>query len=245
MVLDCFSHPKRTGGERQEAPGPLRPLLSKGESVSRASGSFLVRPVDAARVRVVRPPLARQRSFEPMRNPWVDLPERPPFVLPGDAPHVAACNRFASPTHRLDLRMMPEPWVGDLRAPVVVLNLNPGVGGDEDRRWHRRAAYRETLRATLERRRTQYPLHHLDPALADCPGGRWWRRCLRPVIAATSVDAVAASVVGLEIHSYHSMSYAPVPVTLPSQRYAFPLAACAELRPPPSRLDERPESHQF
>jgi hypothetical protein len=154
-------------------------------------------------------------------NPWPALPEKPPFVLPDDAPFLAAYNRFASARNSIDLRMIPEPWVGDIRATVVVLNLNPGIGGDEDLRWHRRLSYRAILRATLERRRSQYPLHHLDPWIADCPGARWWRRCLKQVIAATSVEATARLVVGMEFHGYHSMSYAALPVTLPSQRYVF------------------------
>jgi hypothetical protein len=155
------------------------------------------------------------------RNPWPALPEEPPFVLPEDAPVLAAYNRFAPARNKLELRMVPEPWVGDLRARVVVLNLNPGIGGQEDLRWHRRTSYRAILRATLERRRSAYPLHHLDPRIADCPGARWWRRCLKEVIAATSLEAAATAVVGMEIHGYHSISYPALPVTLHSQRYVY------------------------
>jgi hypothetical protein len=74
------------------------------------------------------------------RNPWLDLPEEPPFVLPGDRPHVEAFNRHnadsAGRKYRLDLHLMPEPFNGNRQAKLVLLNRNPGLSSG-DLRVHR------------------------------------------------------------------------------------------------------------
>ncbi|MGH9116762.1 MAG: hypothetical protein ACRD0A_02450 [Acidimicrobiales bacterium] len=117
--------------------------------------------------------------------------------------------------------MTPEPWVGNLAAPLLVLNLNPGIGGDPDRRWHRRRVLRQAALASMSQRPVQYPLYYLDPRLGEAPGSLWWRRCLRAVIEATTSEQTAVAVAGLEFHGYHSERYAALPVTLPSQRFVF------------------------
>lgn len=137
-----------------------------------------------------------------------------------------ANNRFSNPTHQLILNLPPEPWVGRLDAPVVVLNLNPGVAeGDETSPLLPKL--RDAAFANLAQEPVQWPLYHLDPAFASHPGGRWWRRCLRPWINVAGDQAVARHVVGLEFHGYHSKSFGPLPVTLPSQDYVFHQLASA------------------
>ncbi len=59
-------------------------------------------------------------------NPWLHLPMTAPFVLAEDAPLVERFNLTASPDHRLDLTLLPEPFLGLPSAPVVLLGLNPG-----------------------------------------------------------------------------------------------------------------------
>ena len=59
-------------------------------------------------------------------NPWQRLPDRPPFVLPEDAAVVREFN--AQVTEHFFLRvddLLPEPFVGDPKAPVVLLGTNP------------------------------------------------------------------------------------------------------------------------
>src|SRR4051812_1495228 len=54
-----------------------------------------------------------------LTNPWRDLPSRPPYVLPEDAPRLRG-----QPGIHLDV--MPCPYLGaPTGASVFVLNLNP------------------------------------------------------------------------------------------------------------------------
>src|SRR5437763_536443 len=66
-----------------------------------------------------------------MLNPWVNLPDEEPFVLPCDDAGVRAFNATATNINRLRLDVMPEPYLGDPTAPLVLLNKNPGFAESE------------------------------------------------------------------------------------------------------------------
>lgn len=158
-------------------------------------------------------------------NPWrVIDPCGPTYVQPDDEPYVRAFNTIVgddSP-HALDLSLLPDPWVGRLDAPIVLLNLNPGRDPG-DPAAHRLAEARNAIMANLRQEPTRFPLFYLDPdpPIADIPGARWWRRALRPLTDRFGVDRVASQVVCLEFHGYHSVAYRHLPVTLPSQWFVF------------------------
>jgi hypothetical protein len=75
-----------------------------------------------------------------MRNPWLELPHQAPYVLADDADAIERFNRTASARRQADrtwlhLELLPEPFLGDPAAPIVVLSLNPGYSPD-DAAWH-------------------------------------------------------------------------------------------------------------
>ncbi len=65
-----------------------------------------------------------------MQNPWLNLPETSPFVLPEDERVILEYNKSLKEKHREDrmvhLEVFPEPYAGKPLAKVVLLNLNPG-----------------------------------------------------------------------------------------------------------------------
>ena len=78
-------------------------------------------------------------------NPWLDLPKRPPFVLKRDLPAIGELNGHANKDHRIDVDLLPEPFLGSTVAPVVLLGLNPGWS-PEDAVWHAKPAFARLLR---------------------------------------------------------------------------------------------------
>lgn len=62
-----------------------------------------------------------------MVNPWISLPASALFVLSRDAEAIEAFNAGASESHAIHLEVIPEPFIGLPDAPVVLLNLNPGL----------------------------------------------------------------------------------------------------------------------
>src|SRR5215204_4755778 len=69
-------------------------------------------------------------------NPWLALPSTAPYVLPEDRLKVEAFNAKLPSTSpcRLDVKtVIPEPFIGAVTsAPVVVLQLNPGLDPAKD-----------------------------------------------------------------------------------------------------------------
>lgn len=160
-------------------------------------------------------------------NPWRNLPETGPFVVEYDLPITEAFNRKASAQHRLHFDLIPEPYLGNPLAPVVLLNANPGYpangivpdfGG----------GFLVAARANLLHAHPDWPLYLLDPALPSM-GGNWWNRRLRPLANAVGgFQRVAQLVFVAETHGYHSVNYKTI--ALPSQRYTRELVLAAMQR---------------
>ena len=161
-------------------------------------------------------------------NPWMLLGSVPPYVLAADAPFVDRFNERAGDRHRIRPEIIPEPYLGNPEAQVVLLNLNPGFVDDE-RGTDLGPRFNDAARANLEHRHPDYPFYLLDPTLPDSPGQEWWRKKLRALIAATSLEAVARQVFVVELHGYHSRRFSGR-LNVPSQEYTRSLVLAAIAR---------------
>ncbi|WP_427024887.1 hypothetical protein ACP4J4_02810 [Aureimonas ureilytica] len=137
---------------------------------------------------------------------------------------------------RIQCCLLPQPFVGNLEAPVVICLLNPGFDpGDysleaEGSEFRRRKL--KTLRQDFDG--FDFPFFHLDPLFAGSSAFRWWSGVLGPAIHVVAsearVDYVTASkavshiVAAVEIVPYHSRTAKHVSHTmtrdLPSSRLA-------------------------
>src|SRR4051812_43270346 len=113
-----------------------------------------------------------------MPNPWIGLPHDPPFVLPEDAEAVRAFNARASEKTKLRIdEFLPEPFVGNRNAPVVVLGNNPGYSA-EGARLKSERGFAACMRANLQHAKSEFPLVFLSPT-SPGPTTRWWEKKLR------------------------------------------------------------------
>jgi hypothetical protein len=170
------------------------------------------------------------------RNPWLDLPKKPPYVLPADRPHVEAFNRqnagSGDSKYQLDLRLMPEPFGGNRQAKLVLLNRNPGLSPGDfrvHRDYHR---YVAALRANLGSAPGGHRGVALLPEFKETPAGRWCReRCFKALIDRSHApEDLTRKILSVEFHGYHSERWRPIGFTLPSQHYAFWLVQQAMAR---------------
>jgi hypothetical protein len=160
-------------------------------------------------------------------NPWTDLPASAPFLLPIDVEAVERFNAKASRDHAVHLEIVPEPFLGNPLAPVVLLNLNPGFV-ETDLTVHLDPAFNAGAVANLRHQHPEYPLYLLDPAFPS-PGQDWWKRKLRVLIEEVGLRAVASNLFVVEIHGYHSRKYSGA-LRLPSQPYTRELVLAAIAR---------------
>ena len=124
---------------------------------------------------------------------------------------------FGSTTdRRLHLRLMPQPFIGDVaRAKVVILLMNPGLAPVDYYAEFEAKEFREELRRNLVdgRTGTSHPFLFLDPKWAWTGGYRWWHEKLKPIFdhaakepraRAAAQQRIAQRLAVLELIPYHS-----------------------------------------
>lgn len=158
-----------------------------------------------------------------MDNPWNLLPEQAPFVLPSDAFAVEVFNKGAQNNYKLQIESkLPEPFLGNPTAPIVLLNLNPGFAED-DYLYIEDPVARELQLGNLRHLSAAYPFYHLDPRMARFGGAKWWTRRFRDLIELVGVGVVANQIFCVELFPYSSVEYRGMRRVLGSQRYGFHL----------------------
>ena len=163
-----------------------------------------------------------------IRNPWRDLPNSDPYVLPDDRPFVETFNRSATENTYIHTELLPEPFLGRLAAPVVVLLLNPGFSED-DNKFHAQPEFCSRLRKAI-RAENEFSTHfHLDRA-AGGPGCDWWLRSAGPLIQEVGRECVADNLLAIEYFPYHSRKFGHAHRRLPSQEFSFSLVRSAIAR---------------
>lgn len=103
-------------------------------------------------------------------NPWADLPDTRPYILPQDQ-SILAGFQPRRPEAAIQTEVLPEPFFGDPEAPVLLLGLNPGFSDDEVQ-VHRGQKFAQTLRKNLIHAPLSYPFYSLDPE-PPSPGQDW------------------------------------------------------------------------
>ncbi|PSR35553.1 MAG: hypothetical protein C7B46_00765 [Sulfobacillus benefaciens] len=142
--------------------------------------------------------------------------DSPPYILDNDEACVATIqdNWTKSKSQNkedltLHLELFPEPFIGRVDAPIVLLNLNPGFDVQSDPDWHRKSIMREAVADNLSRRAQEYPFYLLRPDFVGSAIAKWWRTLLAPWIAdhPDNLKQVARSVLAVELFPYHSKKY--------------------------------------
>ena len=159
-----------------------------------------------------------------MVNPWLELPADAPYVLPQDHQRIAAFNRIADENTLVRLGMMPEPFLGNPAAPVILLGLNPGFSPDAHR--NETGEFLALSRQNLHHAGGEYPFYLLTPSL-EVPGRFWWEKKLAHLIRTKGLRAVARGLLCVEYFPYHSTRFAHSRLNVPSQQYSFGLVRSA------------------
>jgi hypothetical protein len=163
-------------------------------------------------------------------NPWLSVLRDEPYVLPEDKAAVYRWNASLGQgdPRLIELHVLPEPVLGLLDAPVLVLMANPGsTPGDRqiDRSWVTPANW-EALSTP-----GGVPMYCLDDRAATFPGGIWWRDATRGLLAPGRTYAdLAAKILVVQYHGYHSARPSLPRERLPSQDFAIALVTEAMSR---------------
>jgi hypothetical protein len=159
-------------------------------------------------------------------NPWLGVPSVPPYFLSYDSARIQAFNRtHPNEMYALQEKVLPEPFIGNTKAQIVLLNLNPGFD-DHDPEDHARSEFQALLRNNYSQSPLDYPFYFLDPQF-DSGGRRWWERKLGCLLGIVERTQLARALLCVEYFPYHSRRFRHGSLELPSQEFGFDLVRSA------------------
>jgi hypothetical protein len=161
------------------------------------------------------------KSILQMGNPWCNLPNQAPYVLPEDSNYICAFNEFNGdnrPDTEINLNLIPEPRLGSINAPVFLLQLNPSYELNEQH-GHLEQNYIDNAFNSLRNED-----HGHIGVLFD---NSWWQRCLRELIKDIGNEKLANNICSIEFFPYRSRKFAHGQIRLPSQQYTFSMVRAA------------------
>lgn len=160
-----------------------------------------------------------------MKNPWVEYLQQQSrdTFHDSDRENAKAFNTAMKGRKSFLLAdyLEPFPFLGNPKAPVLVLLANPGKSGREAQRNYKMSP--EKLRLSndnLLHKGDDFPkrLHSPDmPSLES----KWFKARTKRLVEDTSVEAVSNNLFFVNFHAYHSKSWYPIPFTFETQRYSF------------------------
>jgi hypothetical protein len=163
---------------------------------------------------------------ETCKNPWLDLPSEPPYVLPCDRENLGQLIQEIKAKDAINLLSLPEPFIGNsASATVLLLSLNPGDSPD-DKKVHADPAFREALLCNLRHGPQEYPFYPLNPKLKGTPSDNYWTSHVHSLLQHPDLNRqrIAERLCVVEWFPYHSKkSGVPRTPLLPSQQYSFDL----------------------
>jgi hypothetical protein len=164
-------------------------------------------------------------------NPWFRLPEERPFILPEDKDVVEKFNEGKGEDHAhfVDLRFIPEPFIGHKNARLVFLGNNPGINSKNPARAAHRLipAFQAQMRKNLLHQLPGDSLFiYLDPGFNPVPNKYWELVKLRHILREFRNIALAKSLLGRNMLAIERCPYVSKRfgnLRVPSQKYSHQL----------------------
>ncbi|NWJ48559.1 MAG: hypothetical protein HXX08_22095 [Chloroflexi bacterium] len=160
-----------------------------------------------------------------MNNPWTELPNDKPYILASDREMIEQFNKIARTDHFIHHEMLPEPFMGNPDAPIVLLNGNPSGHSDNDLFWYQKPEFARLTKGNLVHAPSDHSFYLLNPKAEGSGGYSWWMKKLKPVISCSDQKTVANNIFCVEYFPYHSIRAANFQKykRIPSQEYSFHL----------------------
>ncbi|RKE04172.1 hypothetical protein [Marinifilum flexuosum] len=152
-----------------------------------------------------------------MQNPWRNLNTDVTSIHPLDMQAVDEFNSQAKEEYQFCKTLLPDPYIGNLKANVLFLALNPGLSA-EDYQTHADEQFRFLYKQNLTQVKSDYPFYYLHPEL-NCPGSKWWRSKLRWFLEVIDDKSLSKRICCLQYMPYHSVQFKQPKQKLPTQEY--------------------------
>lgn len=150
------------------------------------------------------------------KNPWENLINKNGlFYLENDYDNIMQNNDDYGDDlendYYVDLRYVPEPFIGNINAPIYFLLANPGrINNDEELELENlEDNFINDSISNLKHVTIDYPFLYLNPDFQHTSGAKWWNTCLNPIITYLNInrEEFSAKFFAVEIYGYHTKKF--------------------------------------
>jgi len=167
-----------------------------------------------------------------MKNPWEKIKD-PNFYTKDDKRIIDEFNdklkgKNESPFF-IDLNLMPEPYIGDPKANVILLFTNPGLKGTELKEYKAVKGFSDAIKKNLTHKNESYSYYYFNPEFKMkidgeekyIAGAEWIRRRTKELIESFDDKILAEKIFTIQLHPYHSARFKPLDEPLSVSRYTM------------------------
>ncbi|MDR0516130.1 MAG: hypothetical protein LBH25_03710 [Fibromonadaceae bacterium] len=180
-----------------------------------------------------------------MKNPWENLKtvKGKYTIASDDYPDIINLDNNLKGKFKLNLNLLPEPFIGNPNAPIYLLNLNPGFDKENAKEHKENKKLRDCITKNNLHKPMEYPFYWLNPDLKGTGGAKYWKegnkvktkkrtktgkpiwQTISPRLGELLEDKalketlIARKIFCVEYFPYHSESYS-ISKKVPSQGYS-------------------------
>jgi hypothetical protein len=158
-----------------------------------------------------------------MKNPWKEI-ENKQYILSTDLDRINEFNNNKSlkPEHKIQTQLIPDPFFGNKKAKVVLLMLNPGFGGKEEKDYEQNN-FDQVLLNNLKHSNSKKHFFSLDKAFEGTDAHTYWKPRVKELNDNKfDNDFLSEQLFCINLFPYHSEDYKKLKGgLLESQKYAL------------------------
>lgn len=156
-----------------------------------------------------------------MENPWSDFFESEHMVHPDDEQIIKEHNESVDRRYQFLLHLAPEPWVGNINSPLVVLYANPGATEFDltGKTQYKAQEINSFARINLRQEPSLFPHFFFSPKLEGTQGQKWYFKTFKGLLEKVSPLDISNKLLTCEIAPYHSKNWKQPTVKIPTQSY--------------------------
>lgn len=156
-----------------------------------------------------------------IENPWKGIKESDLYTK-DDRNNIEVFNsKLGRHPKYIDLDLLPEPYMGNPKAKIILLFANPGYGSNETKEYDEIPRFKETIIKNLTHSNEDYPYYYLNPNFTRkslkgetifTDGGKWIldkTKKLRKDSELT-LEEFSTKIFTLQLHPYHSAEFKPL-----------------------------------
>ncbi len=166
-----------------------------------------------------------------VKNPWEGI-KGPPFYFEEDKKIIDKFNsKLEKNPHFIHSDLMPEPYMGNPKANVILLFANPGYGKNE-RNDYKIPGFQDAIINNLTHSNKEYPYYYLNPGFVHpssdgkpkyTDGGKWVLARTKKLRKELNIDEkeLSKKIFTIQLHPYHSEKFKPVKEKFVGHQYTM------------------------